>query len=168
MMEWIKPKTDWEARQDSKGNYVGDYFNAADYNRIKNNIEFLGAMAGKLWPVLVKAMPDRGFEEYPYADEINTLADNLEAINAYVGCEIGEKTEYIANGAFIGYEDLNRIESACLDMYETMRSLYKRARKLPFRLGGSYYPHKMPKILKVETRKRLAFRLGSDYFPTKE
>ena len=164
-MEWITPKTDWAARTDADGNYTGDYFNVADYNRIKNNIEYLGAMARKLWPVLVRAMPDRRFEEYPYADEINTLADNLEAINAYVGGEIGEKTVYAANGAFIGFKDLNRIESACMDLYETMCTLYKKDNRLPFRFGGSYYPHKMPRILKVEARRRLAFRLGSDYFP---
>lgn len=197
-MEWIKPKTDWAARQDNKGNYVGDYFNAADYNRIKNNIEYLGAMARKFWPVLVKAMPDRKYEEYPYADEINTLAENLEAINAYVGCEIGEKTVYEANGTFIGYEDLNRIESACLNLYETMYTLYKKANRLPFRIGakyyafknpkipskktrlpfkvgirfgGTYYPHKVPNILRADPYQEirtLSFRLGYDYFTIKE
>lgn len=168
-MEWITPKTDWAARKDAEGNYAGDYFNTVDYNRIKNNIEFLGAVARKFWPVLVKAMPDRKFEEYPYADEINTLADNLEAINAFVGYEIGEKTVYEANGQFIGYEDLNRIEMACKNLYEAMIPLYKKPNKLPFRLGAAYNPHKIPSILVVETEKiSLPFRLGSDYFPMKE
>ena len=85
-MQWIEPKTDWAARKDDEGKYAGDYFNIVDYNRIKNNIEFLGAVARKFWPVFVRAMPDRNYEEYPYADEINTLADNLEAINVF---EIG-------------------------------------------------------------------------------
>lgn len=167
-MEWKKPKTDWNAQRDLKGNYIGDYFNVNDYNRIKNNIEFLGAIARRFWPVLVKAQPDRKHEEYPYADEINTLVENLEAINAYVGCEIGEKTVYLPNGAFIGYEDLNRIESACLDLYETMNTLYKKANKLPYRFGGAYYPHKMPMILRADPDQeiaRLPIRLGGDFFP---
>lgn len=168
-MEWKTPKTDWAIRKDSKGNYVGDYFNVEDYNRIKNNIELLGAMARRYWPVLVKAMPDRRNQEYPYADEINTLIENLEGINAYVGCEIGEKTVYTENGEFIGYEDLNRIESACLNLYETIRILYKKANKLPFRFGGGYYPHKMPEILRADPDQeiaRLPFRLGGEFFPT--
>lgn len=197
-MEWLTPKTDWAARQDESGKYTGDYFNTADYNRIKNNIEFLGAVAKKFWPVLVKAMPDRNYKEYPYADEINTLADNLEAINAFVGCEIGQKTVYSANGAFIGYDDLNRMESACLELYEAMYNLYKRENKLPFRFGaryyalknpkippkktrfpfkmgirfgGAYYPHKVPELLRADSDQEivaLPFRLGSDYFPMKE
>ena len=123
-MEWITPKTDWAASTDESGKYTGDYFNITDYNRIKNNIEFLGAAAHQFWPVFVRAMPDRNYQEYPYADEINVLSENLEAINKYVGCDIGEKTEYADNGAFIGFADLNRIESACLKMYEEMRFLY--------------------------------------------
>lgn len=195
-MEWITPKTNWAAREDANGNYVGDYFNAEDYNRIKNNIEYLGAMARKFWPVMVRAMPDRRYEEYPYADEINTLADNLEAINAFVGSEIGPKTIYSANGAFIGFEDLNRLESACMKLYEAMYTLYRKGSKLPFRFGAgyyalknpkmpskrtrlpfnvgirfgqAYYPHKVPGILRVDPDQevaRLPLRLGSDYFPS--
>ena len=195
-MQWIEPKTDWAARKDDEGKYAGDYFNIVDYNRIKNNIEFLGTVARKFWPVFVRAMPDRNYEEYPYADEINTLADNLEAINAFVGCEIGQKTVYSDNGAFIGFDDLNRLESACLKLYEAMRNLYTRPMKLPFRLGsqyyalknprippkktrlplrlgirfgGTYYPHEMPSIPHVETKhKKLPMRLGSEYFPFKK
>ena len=108
-MEWITPKTDWMARQDEAGNYAGDYFNTVDFNRIKNNIEFLGAVAHKFWPVFVRAMPYRRYVEFPFADQINTLADNLEAINAVVKCEISPNTVYEEDGAFIGYEDLKRL-----------------------------------------------------------
>lgn len=169
-MEWITPKTDWALRRDENGKYSGDYFNVADYNRIKNNIEFLGAVARKFWPVFVKAMPDRKHEEYPYADEINTLADNLEAINEFVGCEIGQKTVYAGNGAFIGYEDLNRLESACMKLYEAMWNLYTKYAKLPFRLGAEYYPHNMPNVAKGEKTKKikLPMRLGKEYFPFKQ
>ena len=172
-MEWITPKTDWAARTDAEGRYTGDYFNTADYNRIKNNIEFLGNMAREFWAVSVKAMPDRKYYEYPYADEINTLSDNLEKINAYVKCTIGEKTLYFDNGAFIGYADLNRIESACLALYEAMWNLYTRPVKLPFRLGAFYYPLKNPRIPEPvkPPRLRLPFglgtRLGGAYYPFK-
>ena len=135
-MEWITPKTDWAARTDAEGRYTGDYFNTADYNRIKNNIEFLGNMAREFWAVSVKAMPDRKYYEYPYADEINTLSDNLEKINAYVKCTIGEKTIYFDNGAFIGYADLNRIESAILKIYVLLQEQKANKVRLQFRLGN--------------------------------
>jgi len=194
-MEWITPKTDWTVRQDESGNYIGDYFNTVDYNRIKNNIEFLGVMAHQFWQVFIRAMPDRRYEEYPYADEINTLADNLETINTFVRCDIGLKTVYSENEPFIGYEDLNRLESACLKLYEAMWNLYTKPVKLPYRLGalyyplknpkippkktrlpfmlgvrfgGTYYPHEMPRIPHVVTeKKKLPMRLGQDYFPFK-
>lgn len=170
-MEWITPKTDWQARVDENGTYSGDYFNTTDFNRIKNNIEFLGALAKKFWPVFVKSMPDMSFEQYPYADEINTLADNLEKINTFVNCEIGEKTVYSENGAFIGYADLNRIESACLQLYEAMWNLYTRPTKLPFRMGAFYYPLKNPRIPKPKEPEKLrlpfglGMRLGGAYYP---
>lgn len=166
-MEWLEPKTDWQASEDEPGNYTGDYFNIEDYNRIKNNIEFLGSLAHQYWPVFVKAMPDHSYEEYPYAEEVNTLADNLEKINQYIGCIIGEKTTYVANGAFIGYADLNRLESACLSLYEAMQGLYTRPKKLPYRLGGGYYPLKDPRIphRKLRLPFRLGTRLGGTYYP---
>ena len=139
-MEWITPKTDWAASTDESGKYTGDYFNITDYNRIKNNIEFLGAVAHQFWPVFVRAMPDRNYQEYPYADEINILSENLEAINKYVGCDIGEKTEYADDGAFIGFADLNRIESACLKMYEEMRFLYTRPHANSLQTGRPVFP----------------------------
>ena len=196
-MQWITPKTDWAATVDESGHYIGDYLNTDDYNRIKNNIEFLASEARAYWPVFIRTMPDKTYEEYPYADEINQIADNLDAINQYIGCEIGTKTEYTANGAFIGYEDLNRIESACVAIYEALQGLYTKPPRLPFKMGAAYWPHKNPKLpradkthlpfgistrlgssyhpfktpapVKVVTeRKKLPFRMGSEYFPFKQ
>ncbi len=195
-MQWIEPKIDWMIKIDENGKYIGDYFNVLDFNRIKSNIEFLATKAQQFWPVFVRAMPDRKYEEYPYADEINTLAENLETINIFTGCEIGQKTVYTANGAFIGFEDLNRLETACLKIYEAMQDLYTKPVKLPIRLGskyyalknpkislrktrlplklsirfgGTYYPHKIPNISRIETKcKKLPIKLGSEYFPFKK
>ena len=40
-MAWTTPKTDWYGTTDADGVYIGDRFNAADFNRIKNNLDFL-------------------------------------------------------------------------------------------------------------------------------
>lgn len=38
---WKQPKTDWKIEYDENGDYIGDYFEVADYNRIKNNLAYL-------------------------------------------------------------------------------------------------------------------------------
>lgn len=40
-MEWIEPKTDWKVEYDEKGNYIGDYLNAKDLNRMSSNVSYL-------------------------------------------------------------------------------------------------------------------------------
>lgn len=40
-MEWIEPKTDWRVEYDEKGNYIGDYLNAKDLNRMSSNVSYL-------------------------------------------------------------------------------------------------------------------------------
>ena len=42
-MAWKTPKTDWYGvTNPSDGVYTGDRFNAVDFNRIKNNLTYLG------------------------------------------------------------------------------------------------------------------------------
>lgn len=40
-MEWIEPKTDWKVEYDENGNYIGDYVNAEDLNRMSSNLNYL-------------------------------------------------------------------------------------------------------------------------------
>ena len=169
-MEWLTPKTDWAPSTDAQGKYVGDFLNIEDYNRIKNNIEFLAHLARSFWPVKVKALPNKAHEEYPYADEINQISDNLDELNRYVNCNIGTKTEYSENGAYINFEDLNRIESATVDIYERLQVLYSKPKHLPYRLGAEYWPLKNPKVRKIGRTHlpfKLGARLGGAYYPFK-
>ena len=46
---WQTPKTDWYGSVDANGHYEGDRFNAVDFNRIKNNLEYLREMAIKMY-----------------------------------------------------------------------------------------------------------------------
>lgn len=137
-MSWITPKTDWEAGKDAEGNYIGDFFNIEDYNRIKNNIKELREFAVELYPDFdIKNMgADKKYTDYPYADEINLIADNLETIkDKTYSYDIGKKVIYYDNSPFIGYEDLNRIESACLRLYKTIVAQKQGRRRLAFYLG---------------------------------
>lgn len=137
-MAWIEPKTDWSASKDADGNYTGDFFNSEDYNRIKNNIVELRTMSIELYPTFnISDMGnDRVYDEYPYADEINTLTANLESINSNsYPLSLGTRLLYYDNSPFIGYADLNRIESACLKLYKTITAQNISRRRLAFYLG---------------------------------
>lgn len=128
---WQQPKTDWRA---------SDFFNIQDYNRIKGNLNEIRSMALELWPEFEfedmgqdKAYQDYGF----YADEINRFEDNLDHIcTGTYPFEIGDKRTYSENQSFIGWEELNRIESACLKMYLNIQSGMDSRPTLEMTLGG--------------------------------
>ena len=48
-MGWTTPKTDWQGATNAEGVYIGDRFNAADFNRIKNNLQYLRDLAIKMY-----------------------------------------------------------------------------------------------------------------------
>lgn len=74
-MAWETPKTNWYGMTDTDGNYVGDRFNAVDFNRIKNNLTYLRELSIKLYEEfsIVSLGADRTPANYFYADEINQL-----------------------------------------------------------------------------------------------
>ena len=82
-MAWETPKTNWQGYVDNNGNYIGDRFNAGDFNRIKNNLEYLKELAIKLYDSfsIVSLGADKTPADYFYADEINALEENLDTIN---------------------------------------------------------------------------------------
>ena len=138
-MAWTPPKTDWQGGRDATGKYVGDYFNLADYNRIKNNLQMLRDMAIELYPEFsIITGPDwTSYETRPYASDINQIEDNLEKICAGTyPFAVGNKKTYYGNVATIDYKELNRIESATLLIYNNLQGQAAGKRRLSFTLGG--------------------------------
>ena len=138
-MEWVTPKTDWQASYDENGNYTGDYFNIEDYNRIIGNLTYLKALADTLFlPFTTADMgSEKTYSSMIYASEINVIENNLEAINQNTyGFNIGEKVSYQVNKGTPLWSELNRIESACLLLYKTMRAHKAALPRLAFTLGG--------------------------------
>lgn len=130
-MTWIEPKTDWTSQ---------DTFNFSDYNRIKNNIAYLRERAVKLVkPFEIQDMGDdmTSYAELFDASKFNTIEQNLETINnnAYLK-DYGTKQTFYDNGVFIAYAELNRIESATLDIYNMLGRQEIGLRRLAFRLGA--------------------------------
>lgn len=137
-MAWITPKTDWQGSTDANGVYSGDYFNADDFNRIKNNLAYLREIAIAIYKDF--AINDLGEDKTPvdyfYADEINALEENLTTINENtLKRSIGEPTIYVDNGRTMTFEELNRLEGATLDLYNRLINQYEGRRMFTWNFG---------------------------------
>ena len=128
-MAWITPKTDWKAQYNGAGEYVADFFNIEDYNRIKNNLVYIRNLATGLFygvPTIsvgvdkhypIANSPDWNNDNF-FADEINLIEDGLEKLDNFIKLfNHGKKKTFYENGRFIDYTELNRIESAELELY---------------------------------------------------
>jgi hypothetical protein len=136
-MSWITPKTDWHG-ETVNGVYSGDRFNASDFNRIKNNLEYLRNLSLKMYDEYNFGWlgDDRNVGDYFYADEINILEQNLTAINAHTVKEsYGTAPTYTDNGNTMDFTELNRIESASLDLYDKLTNQHDGRRMLTWNFG---------------------------------
>lgn len=137
-MAWETPKTNWYGTTDADGNYVGDRFNAVDFNRIKNNLTFLRELSIKLYEEfsIVSLGADRTPANYFYADEINQLEENLETINTNtLQRSYGTPPVYVDNGNTPGFDELNRLESAILDLYDRLTNEFEGRRMFTWNFG---------------------------------
>ena len=137
-MGWITPKTDWWGQTDSEGIYAGDRFNAADFNRIKNNLDYLRNLAITMYPTfsLVSLGDARIPGDYFYADEINQLEENLVTLNSgTLQRNYGSAPVYSENRNTMDFAELNRLESAILDLYERLNNQSEGRRKLTWNFG---------------------------------
>lgn len=136
-MAWSTPKTDWSG-EFVDGVYVGDKFNATDFNRIKNNLDALRDLAITLFEEfnIVSVGDDKSVEDYFYADEINQLEENLNTINANtLQLSYGTAPIYCDNGNIMDYNELNRLEGAIFDLYDKITNKGKGRRTLQFNFG---------------------------------
>lgn len=135
---WSTPKTDWHCYTDIDGEYHGDRFNSEDFNRIKNNLAFLRGLACSMYPSfeINDLGEDREKTQYPYADEINQLEENITIIadNTFKP-DYGTAPLFTANGSTFDFKELNRIESAILDLYNQLKNQYSSRRMFTFMLG---------------------------------
>lgn len=130
MSEWVNPKVNWAET---------DRFNISDYNRIKNNLSYLKERANSIIrPFSIEDMGDDLEEETSYWDVnvFNSFENNLNIVNenSYKR-DYGTRQTFYENGVFIKYDELNRIESAMLDIYSWMERQSQAQRRVPFVLG---------------------------------
>ena len=132
------PKTDWYGYTDDDGIYHGDRFNTEDFNRIKNNLAYLREIAAAMYQEfsINDLGDDRSKDQYFYADEINQLEENIKLIaeNTFKP-DIGENPLYTANGKIFDFNELNRIESLILDLFNQLLNQYRGRQMLTFNFG---------------------------------
>ena len=135
---WETPKTDWHYEIDSEGLYVGDRFNATDFNRIKNNLEYLRELAIKMYDdfTIYALGTDRTPNDYFYADEINQLEENLNTVNQKsIKGAYGNTPSYTANGNIMDFAELNRLEGAIFDLYDKLSNQNDGRRTFTWNFG---------------------------------
>lgn len=137
-MAWTRPKTDWARRGFYPGTShpTGDYFNAVDYNRIKNNVQWLAdAAVAAGYSVTISDMgADKAVNDFFYADEINTIVTNLKAINNATFHIVipGTIPTYSAYGKVFSYNDLILIEWLTKSLHDRLAT---GQYLLPYTLG---------------------------------
>lgn len=137
-MAWETPKTDWHGSVDMEGKYTGDRFNASDFNRIKNNLDYLRDLAVTMHKEfsLVSLGEDRTPVDYFYADEINQLEANLNTLNdSTLKRPYGTAPTYVDNGKTMDFTELNRLEGAMLDLYDLLTNEFNGRRMLAWSFG---------------------------------
>lgn len=138
-MAWQTPKTDWAVHYDTAGNYTGDYFNAADFARIKGNLEYLRNLAATLGPEPADmAIPTATVASYGYASTFDALERALDKLLAAAGVfdpGIVARKTWTGNQAAPLAADINRIEDSCLQLYDVLTRQSAARPQLAFNLG---------------------------------
>lgn len=128
-MAWSSPKTNWKAT---------DKFNITDYNRIKNNIQWLYEMAVatvKSFSIIDMGEDLTDYSTYWDVDVFNAFEQNLETINQNTfNFHYGSAQTFYENTPFITYEELNRLEYAMLSMKTNFEN-QDTSKSLSFNLG---------------------------------
>lgn len=128
-MAWITPKTDWKST---------DYFNAVDYNRIKNNLLQISNMVGTLYLTTNldgEILPDATYVDRPSAYKLNQIELRLASLADLVDADFGNSVTFSDFGLSIRFDELNRIESASLTLYNMVKNQLSALPMLSFRLG---------------------------------
>lgn len=138
----LTPYTAWTIQYDSEGEYTGDFFNVEDYDRIKQNIEYLREYAYFLYGgFTLRGMAAVTVESYGYASTIDALDANLEAIaaNTFRPPDMLPVKQWRGNQPPPGADDWNRIENTCLLLFEQFERQSACLPKLAFELKGSAF-----------------------------
>lgn len=125
---YIEPKTNWCSE---------DKFNIEDYNRILNNINLIAGVYKKI-SIYDMGGPigENAFSGYWNVKYFNAFEKNIDLLGEALGKDYGIGKTFYENGVFIDWVELNRIESAILDMLKRLDNEMLATERLTFRLGN--------------------------------
>lgn len=133
LLEFLTPKTDWSS---------SSRFNIEDYNRIRNNLNYLHDVAlvrigaFEIEDMGVDLVVDMDEEKNWDVDVFNAIENNLHTIsNKIINANIGTKKTFYENGLMPDFAELNRIESVSLRNKNALDNLSAGLRRIPFKLG---------------------------------
>lgn len=129
-MAWVEPKTDWTSQ---------DAFDYVAYNRVTDNIMHLKELANYLFSSLnqFELETEKDNLSLIYARHMNDIENGLKSINdTTYRLNIGETKSYKPNGNVPDFTEYNRIESACLSLYNQLQSHKQNLPRLALRLGN--------------------------------
>lgn len=114
-MTWINPKTNWNSET---------YINASDFNRIEGNLTHIHGLFEQLFPSMAWSQyPTQTTDDVAYTYKWVIVEGQLENLNKKsYDLNIGNRKTFSENGHYIEYNELNRIENACLTLYNRMTS----------------------------------------------
>ena len=74
--------------------------------------------------------------DFVYADEINQIEENFKRIARFTfNRNYGDCPVYHDNDSFVDFRELNRLESAILDMYDRLNNQYNGRRTFTWAFG---------------------------------
>lgn len=130
-MGWLEPKVDWQST---------DYINIDDFNRIRGNIEYLRTESQRFYPSFpfsVSLAKEVGYSTYSYVELWNSLESCLQDIvNKTTVMNVGNKKTFSVYDPYIDYNELNRLENACLIYHTMFIGQGNTIRKLAYKLGN--------------------------------
>ena len=143
-MEWIEPKIDWKVEYDENGNYIGDYLNAKDLNRISSNVSYLIRECESLYET------NNLFDDVPpHTATIGEILDinillyltyTIRGVNRFVRSEevkdiINTRVLNISRDQTPTWEFYNAVERIIKLEHEQMVKVANDKRKLKYQFG---------------------------------
>jgi len=126
---WKEPKINWSSN---------DFVNYLDYNRIIENIAYLVDLGNSLYmsfPYKV-AGEKTLYSDFPYASDFNIIEQNLDILKTATFPFVNFVRGYwVDNGRTPDYNDLNRIESACIAFHDGYERQKKTQQRISITLG---------------------------------
>lgn len=145
-MEWIEPKTDWKVEYDENGNYIGDYVNAEDVNRMINNLKNIAAQIRQILfsnhVFKVEYLPDVIRGDILDRVYFKSLQDTIESMLDYIYDIEATKlfNQYIANTMdntvmLPTWEWYNAVERITKMLDNDIKRIQNDKRKLKYQFG---------------------------------